>query len=444
MRLQRTRTVIGTFLTLLAAGFSTNAVSQSSVVVAAIDGVINPMTATYLDRTLARARELGAECVIIELNTPGGLDRSMRDMVQSLLNSTVPTVVYVTPAGARAASAGVFITMAAHVAAMAPGTNIGAAHPVALGEGGMDSVMEQKVTNDAVAFIRSIAQVRQRNARWAEEAVRRSVSLTAQEALDSNVINLIARDRNDLIAKLRGRTIRTAAGERTLRLDNPQIVEVDMTVLEKFLHTITDPNIALLLLSLGFLAIVIEFYTPGTFGPAIAGVILLILGFMATGSLPINWAGILLIVLAAILLAIELYTPTVGVFAIGSAVAFTVGALLLFSPSTPPSPSMPAVSVSGWLVALIAVLFALVGLVIARAAVGVHRSRPRSGVEALIGAEGIARTNLAPIGTVFVRSEEWSAENVGPTPIAAGDPIIVVGAEGSVLRVERKPLATDS
>lgn len=413
---------------------------RSLVVVARIEGIINPMTATYLERTLMKARELNAECLIVELNTPGGLDQAMRQIVQAILNSAIPVVVYVAPAGARAASAGVFITMAAHVAAMAPGTNIGAAHPVALGNQGMDSIMAEKVTNDAMAMIRAIAQQRKRNVRWAEDAVLRSASLTDREALDSNVIDLIAADRSELLSNLRGRVVKTGQGERMLHLDNPHIVDVEMTVLEKFLHTITDPNIALLLLSLGFLAIVIEFYTPGTFGPAVAGAILLILGFMATGSLPINWAGILLLVLAAILLAIELYTPTVGVFAIGSAIAFVIGAMILFTPPSLPSPAMPDVSVSGWLIAVIAALFAAVGLLVARIAVQVQQRRPRSGIELLIGARGIAKTAIQPIGTVLVRSEEWSAENVGTDPIMPGDPIIVVGYEGTILRVQRATL----
>lgn len=415
---------------------------QSLVVAARIEGVINPMTATYLERTVAKARELNAECLVVELNTPGGLDQAMRQMVQAILNSPIPVVVYVAPAGARAASAGMFITMSAHIAAMAPGTNIGAAHPVALGDREMDSIMAQKVTKDAMAMIRAIAQQRKRNVRWTEDAVLRSASLTDREALDSNVIDLTAANRSELLNKLRGRVVKTVQGERTLRLDNPQIVDVEMTILEKFLHTITDPNIALLLLSLGFLAIVIEFYTPGTFGPAIAGAILLILGFMALGSLPINWAGILLLVLAAILLAVELYTPTVGVFAIGSAIAFVIGAMILFTPSSPPSPAMPEVSVSSWLIALIAVLFVAIGLLVARVAVQVQQRRPRSGIEFLIGARGTAKTALQPIGTVLVRSEEWSAENVGIEPIMSGDPIIVVGYEGTILHVQKATLSS--
>ncbi len=415
------------------------AAAQSLVMVATIDGVINPFTASYLERALNTAKERNAACVIVELNTPGGLDRAMREMVQAMLSSPVPVVVYVAPSGARAASAGVFITLAAHVAAMAPGTNIGAAHPVALGEGQMDSVMNEKVTNDAMATIRAIAALRQRNVRWAEDAVRRSVSLTEREALDSGVIEIIARDRSDLLAQLNGRTVSTTNGERTLVLSGARIEEFPMSALERFFHTITDPNIALLLLSLGFLGIVIEFYTPGSFGPGIAGAILLIIGFMATGSLPVNWAGILLLVLAAILLVVELYTPGVGAFAIGAAIAFVVGALILFSPPSVPSPSLPVVSVSGWLVAAIAAMFVFVGLVVARAVLRSQRSAPRSGVERIIGARGIAKTRLSPIGTVLVNSEEWSAQNVGTEPIVEGQPIEVIGIEGMILQVRALP-----
>lgn len=415
------------------------AAAQPLVMVTTIDGVINPFTASYLERALTIAKERNATCVIVELNTPGGLDRAMRQMVHAMLSSPVPVIVYVTPSGARAASAGVFLTLAAHVAAMTPGTNIGAAHPVALGEGQMDTVMSEKVTNDAMATIRAIAALRQRNVRWAEDAVRRSVSLTEREALDSGVIEIIARDRADLLAQLEGRSVSTSSGEHILRLDGRRIEEFPMTLLERFFHTITDPNIALLLLSLGFLGIVIEFYTPGSFGPGIAGAILLIVGFMATGSLPINWAGILLLVLAAILLVIEFYTAGIGVFAIGAAIAFTIGALILFSPPSVPSSSLPVVGVSQWLVAAIAAMFALVGLVVARAVLRSQRNSPRSGIERIVGAQGIAKTALSPMGVVLVNSEEWTAQNVGTEPIAAGQAIEVLGIHGMILHVRALP-----
>ncbi len=407
------------------------------VLIADIDGVINPMTAHYLDRVLGLAQERSALCVVVQLNTPGGLDRAMRQMVQSILNSPVPVVVYVAPSGARAASAGLFITMAAHVAAMAPGTNIGAAHPVAIGQGSMDTVMAEKVTSDAMATIRAIAALRKRNTRWAENAVRHSVSLTDREALDSGVVDLIAPNISQLLAAIEGRQITVAGSALTLSLRHARTEHVPMSWLEKFLHIITDPDIALLLLSLGFAGIVIEFYTPGSFGPGIAGAILLILGFMAMGSLPINWAGLLLIALAAVLLVIELYTHSVGVLAIGAAVAFVIGALLLFSPSAPVSPSLPVVSVSGWLVAAIAALLLMIGIVIARVAVGVHRSKPHSGIALLIGATGIAKTDLQPLGTVLVNSEDWTAENIGTEPIRRGDRVEVIAAEGTILRVRR-------
>ncbi|MCX7929769.1 MAG: nodulation protein NfeD, partial [Chlorobi bacterium] len=311
------------------------------------------------------------------------------------------------------------------------------AHPVALGEGKMDSVMADKVTNDATATIRAIAQVRQRNVRWAEDAVRRSLSLTDREALDSGVVDLVVPTETDLLRELDGRTMRVGTEQRILHLDSPRIERVEMNWLEKFFHIITDPNIALLLLSLGFFAIVIEFYTPGTFGPAIAGAILLILGFMATGSLPLNWAGVLLLLLAAILLVVELYTPTVGVFAIGSALAFVLGALILFTPTAPTSPSLPQVSVNSGLIAALAALVLIIGILLARVAVRTQRSRPHSGVELLLGQSGIAKTDLSPIGTVLVNSEEWSAENVGADIVARGDHVEVVGIRGTVLQVHK-------
>jgi membrane-bound serine protease (ClpP class) len=413
------------------------------VLVATIDGVINPMTAYYLDRVLEQAQQRDAQCVVVELNTPGGLDRAMRQMVQSILGSAVPVVVYVAPPGARAASAGLFITMAAHVAAMAPGTNIGAAHPVALGQGQPDSVMAEKVTNDAMATIRAIAALRNRNLRWAQEAVRRSVSLADREALDSGVVDLVAPSLGELLAALDGRQVTVQTTVRALSTRNAPIERVPMTWLERFLHIITDPDIALLLLSLGFAGIIIEFYTPGSFGPGIAGAILLILGFTALGSLPINWAGLILIALAAVLLVIELYTQSIGVLAVGAAIAFVLGALLLFSPATPVSPSLPAVSPSWWLIALIAAMVLGIGLAIARVAIKTHRTRPRSGTEMLIGAVGIAKTDLAPIGTVHVGSEEWSAENIGSEPIRQGDRVVVVRIQSTLLQVQRAAVDTE-
>lgn len=415
----------------------THASDSALVVVAEIEGVINPMTAEYLERVLGIASDRQAQCVVVRLNTPGGLDRAMRQMVQAILNSSVPVVVYVAPSGARAASAGLFITMAAHVAAMAPGTNIGAAHPVAIGQESTDSVMAEKVTSDAMATIRAIATLRNRNMRWAQEAVRRSVSLTDREARDSGVVDFVAATTAELLASLHGRRVQIGSTERVLRLDHVRTEAIPMNWLEKFLHVITDPDIALLLLSLGFAGIIIEFYTPGSFGPGIAGAIFLILGFMALGSLPLNWAGLLLIALAAALLIIELYTHSVGVLAIGAAVAFVIGALLLFTPTTPVSPSLPVVSVSGWLIAVMAALFLTIGILIARLAISSRRSKPHSGTELLIGAIGTAKTDLAPIGTVLVASEDWSAENVGSVPITHGDRVEVVAVRGTMLQVRR-------
>lgn len=416
---------------------SQEANQTSLVVIASIRGVINPLTTNYLNRVISQATEKSVECLIIELDTPGGLESAMREMVQSILTSPVPVVVYVYPSGARAASAGLFITLAAHIAVMSPGTNIGAAHPVGIGKGEMDSITAEKVVNDAAATIRSIAQLRHRNVLWAEEAVRKSVSITDEEALEKGVIDLIALNREELLEKIDGRTVETNQGKKILQLKNPRIDFVSMTLIEKFLHIITDPNIALLLLSLGMSAIVIEFYTPGSFGPAIVGIILLILGFLALGSLPINWAAILLILLAVVLIIIELYTPTFGIYAIGGIIAFILGALLLFTPFSPTTPAMPSVSVSWWLIAALAMLLGLLSLFITRSTIKAQRSKARSGMAALIGEIGVVTSDLNPIGTILLKSELWKAEIREGETIRTGEQVEVIGYEGAVLHVRR-------
>jgi membrane-bound serine protease (ClpP class) len=272
-----------------------------TVVVLEVRGVIDPIVAQYVEQGIGTANSTGAGLVVILLDTPGGLDSAMRIIVQAILNSDVPVAVFVAPSGARAASAGVFITMAGHMAAMAPGTNIGAAHPVDMSQSEMSATMADKVTNDAAAYIQSIAQHRGRNADWAEKAVRQSVSLGAQQALDSQVIDLMAGDLADLLTKLDGRRVRLKNGEVTLRLAAAPVEQRPMTWLQVIAHGIVDPNIAYLLLSLGTLALIAEFWHPGAIIPGVSGIIFLILAFVAFGSLPVNWGGIALIIFAFVL-----------------------------------------------------------------------------------------------------------------------------------------------
>jgi membrane-bound serine protease (ClpP class) len=411
------------------------AAAQATVDLVRVEGVIDPIVARFVVRALEQAAAERAHAVLLELDTPGGLDASMRRIVQAILNAPVPVIVYVAPPGARAGSAGVFVTLAAHVAAMAPGTNLGAAHPVAIGAGEVPDAQQEKVVNDAAAYVRALAERHGRNADWAERAVRQSVSATAREALERGVIDLVAADRAELLDRLDGRTVTTARGPLELRTRGAEVREIAWTWPERLLHALADPNLAYLLLVVGLWAIVAEFYHPGAVVPAVTGVIALILAFVAFGSLPVNWAGVALIVLAVVLFILDLKV-TGFALSVGGAVAFVLGSLMLYRPWRPTPPAMPRVAVDPRLV--VAVGLALLGffLLVVQKTARAQRLRPASGVETLVGARGRTLTPLAPRGTVHVRGEEWTAESVdGPLP--AGTEIAVVGYEGLRLRVAR-------
>ena len=400
-----------------------------------VKGVIDPFTAQYLGRGLDIAQGDGAQCLVIQLDTPGGSDAPMRVIVQEMLNSSVPAVVYVAPAGARAGSAGVFITLAANIAAMAPGTNIGAAHPVAMPGTEITEVMEEKTTSDAAAYVRAIAEKRGRNAEWAEKAVRESASITASEAVESQVVDLIADDLTDLLDKIDGREVITAAGPVTLRTRGASVRTIGMNFAESFLHVIVDPNIAYLLLSIGTLALVAEFYHPGAILPGVTGAICLILAFVAFGSLPVNWGGVALIVLAVILFVLDIKVAGF-MLSVGGAIAFVLGSLMLFSPFAPPSPTMPRFTVSWPLIVLMTVTIAGFFLFALSAGLLAQRARAATGTESMIGATGIAASDLDPWGTVQVRSELWSAV-AEEGPIKEGQQVRVVSAKGVRLRVTK-------
>ena len=401
-----------------------------------IDGVINPLTAQYLTRELREGAEAQVEVVVVLLNTPGGLESSMREMTEAMLNSPVPVVVFVAPPGARAASAGMFVTIASHVAAMAPGTNIGAAHPVGLG-GQTDPVMAEKLVNDAAAQARAIAATRGRNAAWAEQAVRESVSITAEEALDQGVIDLIASDLDDLLQKIDGRRLVTAEGEVILRTAEASVVERPMNLVEGILHAITDPNVAYILFTIGVIGIIAELYNPGALFPGITGAISLVLAFVAFGSLPINWAGILLLLLAVGLFVAELYTEGIGILAAGGLIAFILGSLMLYTPLTPTSPAMPEVQVSLWVTAIMAGGIAGFFTLVLRAVLRARRAPIMVGVEALIGRTGTAVSDLTPVGTVRVDSEIWRAI-AEEGPVRAGEEVQITNVEGVTLKVKRQ------
>jgi membrane-bound serine protease (ClpP class) len=433
--IRRALTIVAIALVIVGASNIHARQTTGDVYLLSIDGVINPLSSQYLSRGLREATEAQASLVVVRLNTPGGLESTTREMVQSLLNSPTPVVVYVTPPGGRAASAGMFITIAGHVAAMAPGTNIGAAHPVGMGEQ-TDPVMAEKVTNDAAALARSIAVSRGRNAVWAEQAVRESVSITAHEALEQNVIDLVATDLDDLLRQLDGRQVMTTAGEVTLKTADAQTVQAPMTLPEQILHTIADPNIAYMLFTIGMVGLIAELYNPGTLFPGITGTISLLLGFVAFGTLPVNWAGVILLIVAIGLFVAELYTEGTGVLAVGGLIAFVLGSLMLYTPITPTSPAMPEVYVSPWLIVVMVVGIVGTFAIFIRAIAQTRRAPIVTGIHALIGRVGRSTSVLAPAGTVKLDGEVWSAVAVvGVVP--AGEEVDVVGVEGVTLRVKK-------
>jgi len=418
---------------LLLGSHSALAQSAAHVNVATINGVIDPITAQYVDKEIQHAEQDRAQCLIIQLDTPGGSDSAMRDIVQHMLSSPVPIVVYVSPAGARAGSAGVFITLAADIAAMAPGTNIGAAHPVEI-TGEITGTMNAKVTNDAAAYARALAERRGRNADWAEEAVRESVSVTANEAVKIGVVDLIADHLPDLLAKIDGETVSTASGERTLTTKEAEIVQVSMSLPQEFLHAIVDPNIAYLLFIVGIIGLVAEFFHPGAILPGVTGAICLILAFVAFGSLPVNWGGVILIVLAVVLFILDIKVAGY-VLSVGGTIAFILGSLMLFSPLIPISPSAPTVVISRPLIIITTLAITAFFVFALSAGIRAQRARVISGIHALVGATGVATSDLDPRGTVQVKSELWSAVADEDETIRKGEQVTVVAAEGVKLKV---------
>ena len=406
-----------------------SAAAPAPVATIQLDGVISPVTVRLVETALARAQADRAGALVILLDTPGGLERSMRAICQRLLNAEIPVIVYVAPTGAHAASAGVFITMAAHVAAMAPATNIGAAHPVALG-GGADKESMRKIENDAAAFVRTIAAERGRNAEWAEKAVRQSVSITEREAVKLKVVDLVADSVPDLLDKIDGRTVRTARGAVTLQTRGAVARPIEIGFRDRVLNVITDPNVAYILMMLGMLGLFFELSNPGAILPGVIGGISLILAFFAFQSLPINYAGLLLILFGIVLLIAEIKVVSHGILAIGGVVAMGLGSLMLFD-----APELD-VRVSWWVILPTVGATAAVFLVVITAGVRALAARSAVGVPALVGQIGVARSPLEPEGQVMVQGELWRAV-AGDAPVKEGDRIRVVGVNGLTLTVEK-------
>ncbi|PYN57644.1 MAG: hypothetical protein DMD94_03600 [Candidatus Rokuibacteriota bacterium] len=395
-----------------------------------IEGVINPVTLRLVGLAIDRAQAERAQALVILLDTPGGLERSMRAIVQRMMNAEVPVVVFVAPTGARAASAGVFITMAGHVAAMAPATNIGAASPVSVGGGGADKTMMKKVENDAAAFIRTVAIERGRNADWAEKAVRQAVAVTEREALKLNVIDLVADSLPDLLGKIDGRTIKLPKGPVTLATKGAPVRPIEIGFRDRFLNVITDPNVAYVLMMLGMLGLFFELSNPGVILPGIIGGISLILAFFAFQSLPINYAGLLLILFGIVLLVAEIKIVSHGVLAIGGMISMALGSLMLFD-----SPEV-GFRVSWWVIA--PTVGATAGLFLFVVAAGVRAlgRPPATGVEGLVGKTAIVRERLAPEGQVMVSGEIWRAVAQGE-PLEPGAQVRIVSVDGLTLKVAK-------
>jgi membrane-bound serine protease (ClpP class) len=395
------------------------------------DGAVGPVRERYVDRGIDAAEDEEGEAVVVRLDTPGGLITSMNDIVKRILSSEVPVIVYVSPQGGHAASAGTFITMASHVAAMAPATRIGAATPVGAGGEEIQGPLGDKVTNDASAQIRALAELRGRNAEWAESAVRDAASVNANEALELNVIDLVADDLDELLAAVDGREVELDSG-RQVRLEtrDAEVAYNDMSFIERFLDLIADPNIALLLLSLGSLAIFIEIVHPGVIFPGVFGVIALILGFFSLSVIPFNWAGVALIMFAFVLFGLEIFVPSGGILGGGGVVALILGGLLLTSGNP------PEFQISRWLVIGLAagmggmVLFVLVNIF------RIRMMPAQVGMETMVGRSAVARSALDPKGYVFIDGEMWGAESE-QGPIEQGERVVITEAEGLKLKVKK-------
>ena len=419
------------------------------LIIVSIDGSINPASADYLIGAIERAEEEGAAGVLIELNTPGGLVSATQDIIGAMLNSSVPTIVYVTPRGATATSAGTFITLASNVAAMMPGTSIGAAHPVSLfgggsspapgGESGKEGdsssqgAVEKKIENFLAAYVESIAKQRNRNVEWAGEAVRNSIAVTAEEALELNVIDLIASSRSDLLEAIEGRVVKIGEEEHVMSVAGESAVRVEMTVVQAIFNFLSDPNVATILFAIGALGLYMEFQSPGLIVPGVTGVVAMILFGFALQILPFSWIGVLLILLGVGLLIAELFVTSLGLLFVAGLTCFLIGGTMVFD-----RPELSDLTVSFWEVLVpIAAAMAVLGIFIVYSLSRTFLSHQTAGIDEMIGLVGRCETAIDPAGKVFVRGEYWNS--VSDEKIAAGEPVEVLEIEGLTLRVRPAP-----
>ena len=409
--------------------------AQDVVSVISISGSINPASAQYVHDALQTAQEESVTAFILELNTPGGLLQSTRNIVTDFLSSSVPVIVYVHPRGGQAASAGAFITMAANIAAMAPGTNIGAAHPVTMqGDNTADSVniMMTKATNDAAAFARTIAEKRGRNIDWAESSVRSSSSLTESEALEMNVVDLVASSLEDLLEKIDSMTVETKNGTKVLHTAGCRIVRVDMPFKEKVLDILSDPNIAYLLLMLGMYGLFFEMYNPGSIFPGVVGGICIILAFYSLNTLPVNYAGVALILFGIILFLLEIKIVSHGLLSIGGVISLLLGSLMLFNTPT----GFDFVEISLPVVIAVTACSAAFFLFIVGKGIAIMKRKPATGAEGMIGEIGIVVEDLSPVGRMLVHGEYWNATVKDPRrTVSKGDKAVVQAVHDMLLTV---------
>ena len=405
-------------------------ISAGNIYLGEVDGVISPATSSYFLRTIAVAEKEEAACLIIKLDTPGGLDASMREITKRILNTKIPVIIYVAPKGARAASAGVFILYASHIAAMAPGTNVGAAHPVSMGGEKLDSVMVEKVTNDAVAYLKAIAKERNRNIVWAEKSVRESASVDAETALRINVCDLLADDIDDLIAQSHERMVLVDGEEVVLDIESKTVKNIPMTFKENLLLILTNPTVAYILLLLGVYGLFFELQRPGMIFPGVVGGICIILGFYALQLLPVNYAGVALILLSAILFILEIYITSHGLLTIGGIISLIFGSLILFESD------VPFLRLSWEVIVIAVIIIAAFFIFIASMGIRAQFKKRVTGREGLIGEVGEARTDINELGgTVFAHGEFWNA--VSDVAIKKGSKVKIVSSKNMIVKVEK-------
>jgi membrane-bound serine protease (ClpP class) len=408
--------------------------SRPSVTVLSVDTTITPIVATYVDRGIASAVDRGDDAVVIRLDTPGGLSSAMDDIISDILASPIPVIVWVGPEGARAASAGMYITYAAHVASMAPVTNIGSATPIQLSgdASSEETALDRKVINDAVARVRELADLRGRNADWAEDAVRDAVNVGSRDAVELNIIDFIATDINDALEQADGREVIVNGDVAVVNTSNATQHRTNMSLFERFLQVIIDPNVAFVLLSLGTLGLVFELSSPGAIFPGVAGAIMVIIGFYALGTLESNATGFILIGLAFALFVLEVFIVSHGVLTVGGIIMFVLGGLLLSNTRNP-----EVLQISRSVVFAVAIVIGLCFFFVAGSVARTRGRKPVTGRETMIGQRGIARSDLDPNGLVFVEGVIWSAAAAGEPIILKGEPIRILSRSGMVLEVER-------